>query len=71
MATKRQKEHKLLVERQQYAKLVKRGKIKPVTLGSVAKILADAIGEAVGEVTRNISRAFAAIGESLQGNRKC
>ncbi|MGL5301057.1 MAG: hypothetical protein ACRC9Z_08220 [Weissella confusa] len=62
MATKRQKEHKLLVERQQYAKLVKRGKIKSATWRSGAKILADAFGE----VTRNISRAFAAIRESLQ-----
>jgi len=66
MATKRQKEHKLLVERQQYAKLVKRGKIKSVTWGSVAKMIA----EAFGEVTRNISRAFAAVGESPQRDRK-
>lgn len=66
MATKRQKEHKLLVERQQYAKLVKRGKIKPATLGSVAKMLA----EAFGEVTRNISRAFAAMREGVQRYRK-
>lgn len=66
MATKRQKEHKLLVERQQYAKLVKRGKIKPVTWGSVAKMLA----EAFGEMTRNISRTFDAIRVGAQRYRK-
>ncbi len=66
MATKRQKEHKLLVERQQYAKLVSRGKIQPSKSGNGLKILA----EAVGEVSQNIGRAFAALCESLQRYRK-
>ncbi|MBU7561153.1 hypothetical protein KGP40_04385 [Weissella cibaria] len=67
MATKRQKEHKLLIERQQYAKLVKRGIIKPSKSGNGLKMLA----EAVGELSRNIGRVFAALRESLQRHQKC
>lgn len=66
METKRQKEHKLLVERQQHAKLVKRGKIKPATWENAAKMLA----EAFGEVTRNISRTFDEIRVGVQRYRK-